>query len=160
MILNLPWKLDWFCYWMSLVIPQWTRTMYILRYLNQLRILRKIIHNEWNLNHNTILPEDIDVIPWNKKIFQKKQSSPQIKDTNHNQCNPRNPLNPWFKNIKKACKTFVLHALIFLTFAWRRKRDSNPRTYYSRQFSRLLQSTALPFLRCEDNIISSISSTF
>src|SRR5690606_41725636 len=30
---------------------------------------------------------------------------------------------------------------------WRRKRDSNPRTCYSQQFSRLPQSTTLPFLQ-------------
>ncbi len=34
---------------------------------------------------------------------------------------------------------------------WRRVRDSNPRTCYSQQFSRLPQSTTLPTLRAKDN---------
>ena len=34
-----------------------------------------------------------------------------------------------------------------LTHSQRRKRDSNPRRYYPQQFSRLPQSTALPFLQ-------------
>ena len=35
--------------------------------------------------------------------------------------------------------------------ALRRVRDSNPRTCYSQQFSRLPQSTALPTLRVQNN---------
>ena len=38
-------------------------------------------------------------------------------------------------------------------FFWRRVRDSNPRTCYSQQFSRLPQSTTLPTLRAKDNTI-------
>ena len=43
-------------------------------------------------------------------------------------------------------------------FQARRKRDSNPRTYYSQQFSRLPQSTALPFLRDKSKINSFLSN--
>ncbi len=37
-------------------------------------------------------------------------------------------------------------------FFWRRVRDSNPRTCYSQQFSRLPQSTALPTLRGKSKV--------
>ena len=39
-------------------------------------------------------------------------------------------------------------------FFLRRKRDSNPRTCYSQQFSRLPHSTALPFLQKSHQIFS------
>ena len=48
--------------------------------------------------------------------------------------------------MKKAPK-YNLRAFLFFNIFWRRVRDSNPRTCYSQQFSRLPQSTTLPTLR-------------
>ena len=45
------------------------------------------------------------------------------------------------------------HCRDFMIVFWRRVRDSNPRTCYSQQFSRLPQSTTLPTLRAKDNTI-------
>lgn len=50
-----------------------------------------------------------------------------------------------FKTLVSYCLTRVLN------FYLRRKRDSNPRNLSVQQFSRLPQSTTLPFLRRKSN---------
>ena len=45
------------------------------------------------------------------------------------------------------CKEKTHEKISWVFIIWRRVRDSNPRTCYSQQFSRLPQSTTLPALR-------------
>src|SRR4051794_19579014 len=64
---------------------------------------------------------------------------------------------PFFVTFSKKIATFFATCTknkrisnwfsMYLSFSWRRVRDSNPRRCYPQQFSRLPQSTALPTLR-------------
>ena len=49
---------------------------------------------------------------------------------------------------------------LWVFIIWRRVRDSNPRTCYSQQFSRLPQSTALPTLRGQKYFFFRITKVF
>ena len=61
-----------------------------------------------------------------------------------------------FTQNKNAIIFWIIAFCVCLIIQLRRVRDSNPRTCYSQQFSRLPQSTALPTLRLQNNSLESV----
>lgn len=87
-----------------------------------------------------------------RKVYSNPRTcNREISLQNHRFLQTKNPIHDR-ENFDSALpsyfRIFKLKPSPVLSFRGvRRKRDSNPRTCYSQQFSRLPQSTALPFLR-------------